>query len=214
MGITCSLLGHAFEETEIERERTEQGDEVVTVVREVERCGRCGEERVVSENTEVTAVVEPEEVAADEADGDGDDGERPDPAAGESAGEEFEPPDDPAEEDAEILEDEGRSERAPGQWPDEDEPFDPGRLADEPESEPESAVEHVEEAGPDEATAVGDADDPPEEPLDQLGRVGEESAAYVCPDCGFTTEAATSSLRKGDSCPECQVGWLQVERNP
>jgi hypothetical protein len=62
MGLKCSLFGHAFEPADIEREREEQGNEVVTVVRELERCIRCGKERVTSETTEVTAVVDADEV--------------------------------------------------------------------------------------------------------------------------------------------------------
>lgn len=65
MGLKCSLLGHSFEAADVEREREEQGSEVVTVVREIERCSRCGAERVVSENTEVTAVVDAEDVGLD-----------------------------------------------------------------------------------------------------------------------------------------------------
>ncbi|MFC5278275.1 hypothetical protein ACFPM1_05795 [Halorubrum rubrum] len=55
MGIRC-LLGHDFSEPEIEREREEDGEEVVTTVREVKTCDRCGETQVVSENTEVTTM--------------------------------------------------------------------------------------------------------------------------------------------------------------
>ena len=66
MGLKCSLLGHAYEPAGVERDREEQGSEVVTVVRELERCRRCDAERVVSESTEVTAVVEPEDVGLDE----------------------------------------------------------------------------------------------------------------------------------------------------
>ena len=58
MGLQCSILGHAFEDAGVEREREEQGSEVVTTEREIERCRRCGAERVVAENTEVTAVVD------------------------------------------------------------------------------------------------------------------------------------------------------------
>lgn len=69
MGLKCSLLGHSFEPADVEREREEQGSEVVTTVRELERCHRCGKERVVSESTEVTAVVDAGDVAVDEDDG-------------------------------------------------------------------------------------------------------------------------------------------------
>ena len=55
MGLRC-LLGHDFDEPEVEREREEDGNEVVTTVREVKTCARCGETQVVSENTEVTTM--------------------------------------------------------------------------------------------------------------------------------------------------------------
>jgi len=55
MGLRC-LLSHDFGEPELEREREEQGNEVVITVNEVKTCTRCGERRVVSENTEVTSI--------------------------------------------------------------------------------------------------------------------------------------------------------------
>ena len=54
MSLRCSLLGHEYGESEIERDREERGDEVVLSVTELERCVRCGNARVISENTEVT----------------------------------------------------------------------------------------------------------------------------------------------------------------
>jgi len=56
MSLRCSLLGHAYGDTEIEREREEQGSEVVVTVREFEECQRCGERSVVTENKEITAI--------------------------------------------------------------------------------------------------------------------------------------------------------------
>lgn len=55
MGFRC-LLSHDFGEPELEREREEQGNEVVITVNEVKTCVRCGERRIVSENTEVTSI--------------------------------------------------------------------------------------------------------------------------------------------------------------
>lgn len=237
MGIKCSLLGHAYAEADVERERTEQGDEVITVVREVERCTRCGVERVVSENTEVTAVVDPDEVDAEATAGDAEpvETEAEDPADGEAMSsivdradvsadddstpeeEAFEPPDDPAEEDAEILKGGGEQEREPGQWPEDEEPFDPDGLASESaeelEPDPEPAVEPVAEPTDENSGDASEDGDAPSEPQASLGGVGMEDADYVCPECGFAAAAATSSLREGDACPECGVGWLQVERN-
>ncbi|MFC7214335.1 hypothetical protein ACFQO4_09635 [Saliphagus sp. GCM10025334] len=56
MALRCSLLGHDFDETEVDREREERGSEVVVTVTEYQRCQRCGEKNVTSENTEVTAL--------------------------------------------------------------------------------------------------------------------------------------------------------------
>ncbi|WP_115864705.1 DUF7093 family protein [Halorussus litoreus] len=59
MSLRCSLLGHSYGEAEIEREREEQGSEVVVTVREFEECERCGDQNVLSENKEVTALESP-----------------------------------------------------------------------------------------------------------------------------------------------------------
>jgi predicted RNA-binding Zn-ribbon protein involved in translation (DUF1610 family) len=70
MGLRC-LLGHDFDEPELQREREEEGDEVVTTVKEVKTCARCGETQIVSENTEVTTMEQlADEAAADAAGGD------------------------------------------------------------------------------------------------------------------------------------------------
>jgi len=164
MGIKCSLFGHTFGEATVERDREEQGSEVVITIREVESCTRCGEIRVVSENKEVTSLETPENVGAPaEAATDGEPESGAVDASGTedvedtavteagtaaSAGEEeavtggavtgeF----DPASEDAEILDDAG-SDRAPGEWPGDadadegdEEAFDQFEY-DNPEAEP------------------------------------------------------------------------------
>ena len=56
MSLRCSLLGHSYGDAEIEREREEQGSEVVVTVREFEECERCGDRKIVTENKEVTAL--------------------------------------------------------------------------------------------------------------------------------------------------------------
>lgn len=67
MGLKCSVLGHKFGDATVERDREEQGSEVVITIREIEACRRCEEERVVSENKEVTTLETPDEPAgADE----------------------------------------------------------------------------------------------------------------------------------------------------
>ncbi|ELZ01613.1 hypothetical protein C482_06162 [Natrialba chahannaoensis JCM 10990] len=56
MVLRCSLLGHDYGESEVEREREERGSEVVVTVQEYEECVRCGDRHVISENTEVTSL--------------------------------------------------------------------------------------------------------------------------------------------------------------
>ncbi|MEY7848921.1 hypothetical protein AB7C87_06905 [Natrarchaeobius sp. A-rgal3] len=73
MVLRCSLLGHAYGEPEVQREREERGSEVVVTVQEFEECARCGERNVISENTEVKSLVT-----------DSDDRSRPDDSEPES----------------------------------------------------------------------------------------------------------------------------------
>ncbi|MFT4883857.1 MAG: hypothetical protein ACI8U4_001370 [Natronomonas sp.] len=148
MGLKCSILGHAFEPTGTETERQQQGSEVVTVVRELEECTRCGEERVVSETTEVTTVVDADDVDIDEgattADIDG--GAGSDAPDGTTEGGAFDGVVDRSmgEEDAEVLDDTEDEE------------------ADEAAAEAAAAVDELAEApDEDEEPAIEDRD--PEE---------------------------------------------------
>lgn len=61
MGLRCSLLGHDYGDSEVEREREEQGNEVVVTIRAEQTCTRCGKTKLVSENKEVTAITGPTE---------------------------------------------------------------------------------------------------------------------------------------------------------
>ena len=64
MGLKCSVLGHAYGETTVERDREERGSEVVITIRELETCDRCGDTRIVTENKEVTTIETPDEEPA------------------------------------------------------------------------------------------------------------------------------------------------------
>ncbi|MDL5361810.1 hypothetical protein [Halalkalicoccus sp. NIPERK01] len=144
MSLRCSLLGHEYGESEIERDREERGNEVVISVVELERCTRCGKARTISENTEVTQRSQPRprtaqpgparprpESESREADADpAGPGIEPRPEAGPEPGSDAGPRGDereptveadPATEDTEIIEDgiEGE-EREPGAWPEVD----------------------------------------------------------------------------------------------
>lgn len=67
MGFKCRLFGHTYGTPEVERSRTEDGDEVIITIRNVKRCTRCGDEQMVNQTKEVTSVRTPEEVGLDGA---------------------------------------------------------------------------------------------------------------------------------------------------
>jgi len=184
MSLTCSLLGHDFGDPEVEREREERGTEVVTSVREVSICQRCSKQRVISENTEVTSVLSPEDVEAEvdpgaESEDEGE-SETDAPSATEAeseAGNDEEPlhPNvddpiddgpvgDPEEEDDAVILTDDLSEREYGEWPAEPgqdyRPWDPDNLteSDDDESEP-TVAEVVGEAGSANAESGRDPDD-------------------------------------------------------
>jgi len=147
MGLRCSLLGHDYGETTTEREREEQGGEVVVVERELQECARCGSGKVLSENTEVrTLQATPD---ADDAESAAPEPETSEPSFSEpaetsvSAGTDSTgstPPEHAPsadEDDAVILEDEPGEDREPGQWPDEAQQEAMTETADTGEPEPE-----------------------------------------------------------------------------
>ncbi|WP_265109075.1 DUF7093 family protein [Halosolutus halophilus] len=149
MVMRCSLLGHDYGESEVEREREERGSEVVVTVQEYEECARCGNRHVVSENTEVTSLStgadadpRPDDPDADATDAQFIDAE----ADADVAGEDDEiavPTDengDPVTDDGEILEDEPadtRGDRGHGEWPDSDDVGPPIGAEREPEEWPD-----------------------------------------------------------------------------
>jgi hypothetical protein len=79
MSFKCSIFGHAYGDSEIERERDEEGNEVVTTIREIQTCKRCGETRVVSENKEVTTLETAADIVTEELDEDETKGSEPIP---------------------------------------------------------------------------------------------------------------------------------------
>lgn len=293
MVIRCSLLGHDYGESEVEREREERGSEVVVTLREIQECERCGSTTVVSENKEVTSL-EPPEPEPDPA-GTGSvsgvaDGlaernaaDRPGTAVGDEAAERagtefvdddgFEDamPQDPETDDGVILDeddaDEEPAERQYGQWPEpeerpaaadegesggegprawpevdgEDEGFDAGTVDDEvasvsfsggltPEAAEETATdddaEFIEAVDSDaqfsaqtptddELAGEGGHAHPADSPsgiTSAPSTPGEPSSddpgVFVCPRCDFVRDAAGSSLRAGDICPDCRRGYL------
>jgi len=69
MSLVCSLVGHDWGEKRVEEERDEARGQVAVTEREYRECTRCGERRVVSENTEVRPAADNEAVAEGGDDG-------------------------------------------------------------------------------------------------------------------------------------------------
>ncbi|WP_277540067.1 DUF7093 family protein [Haloarcula laminariae] len=279
MGLKCSVIGHKYGEAEVEREREEQGSEVVITIQERETCERCGKTRIVSENKEVTAIETPSDIAGDmideggpAADEDGDNSGEP--AAG-SASDETTPDDeapaapdeaesappsgetetddavvdavDPDADDAEILDDDGTgsgdselddpSTEVSVGGSEEPEPAldaEESAVATDPESDDGMIIDGDEDESPVDDREPGEW---PEEPSDdgdgwapETGESADDGTSeddespevepfggsavtvpegqFRCPECEFTTDVASSSLRAGDFCPECHKGAL------
>ncbi|ELZ09513.1 hypothetical protein C479_11865 [Halovivax asiaticus JCM 14624] len=208
MAVRCSLLGHDFGATEVEREREERGSEVVVTVTEYESCTRCGERTVISENTEVRGIEpadDPEPAtAAGAASESVDDATAPaestpaadsETPAGDSRPSEPEseplPTDEhgePITDDAEILDEpaaeptaEADRDRAHGAWPDSD---DVGQddASDKPTEWPAAASDE---------TAAPEAD-----PIDEGG-----SPEAVSTAADRETATATSGIQRAGTAP-------------
>ena len=106
MGLRCSLLGHDYGDSEVEREREEQGSEVVVTIREEQTCSRCGKTKLVSENKEVTSLAthgDPDDDGSGGFASSAAQGESDVPGADDGAGEEPSLPDEADGHDAEII---------------------------------------------------------------------------------------------------------------
>lgn len=141
MGLRC-LIGHDFGDLQTEEEHESRGDEEVITIREYRECARCGEQKVISENKEVTASkdltpnLQDAETAVDE--------QPPMPAGSTSgAGDEFE--NVSAEEDDGVILKDGVEEeevvRNRGEWPEREDTIEPEI---DPQSWPETNAEEDE----------------------------------------------------------------------
>ena len=276
MGLKCSVLGHKYGETTVEREREEQGSEVVITIQERETCERCGNTRIVSENKEVTAIETPSDIASDlvEDESESEPAETESPPEDEPADSAAEPADegtersdgwdsvddpveapgnagvsddggddepvDPSADDAEIIDDsdsEGSGDveldeptttvdvpDAESEEPVTEDETDPEKddgviLGEEAESE-STGNDRQPGEWPDEPGDDGDGWSPETMPVDtgtdddsgvkstSDSAVTVPEGEFACPECGFTTEVESTSLRAGDFCPECHKGSL------
>jgi len=235
MSFKCSVFGHAYGDSEIERNREEDGSEVVTTIKEKQTCKRCGESRIVSENKEVTTLETAADIVADDLEEEETETaaedveepakpspESPQPAAepAEPATEESEEPPIPDAETGEVVT-AGPEETAPPESttpPEEtvDPETDDGVILEE-EKEPEQPEREPGE-WPQETTEPED-DWEPETEVDPVleettveptgSAVTVPDGEFHCPECEFTTPVEESSLRAGDFCPECHRGSLE-----
>jgi len=241
MSLKCSILGHRFEDPVVERSRDESGSEVVITIQEIQTCGRCSHEQVVSENKEVTTLETPDDAAeVDAADEPAapDEPTAPDEPAvpDEQAAPEPEPT-PTREDDATVIEGEDpvveeAEPEAPtagagvaGSVGATDEADDDGIILeeasadDEADREPGQWPQEPEDDGPgwEPPTEPAPAAEPDPDPGPSVEPAGEAvtvpEGTFRCPSCGFTTPVEASSLREGDFCPECHTGTLAHERD-
>ncbi|WP_232700446.1 DUF7093 family protein [Halobacterium wangiae] len=221
MGLRCSLLGHDYGESFVERDREERGNEVVVTERELRECARCGAENVTTENTEVR-TLQPER----STDADTSQSSDPDPTPSEQTppeptepttdapGEEFTSPTDAIEQaetgpvttpdevegdDAVILEaDADDTDPRSEQW---DEPADPADADAVPEPSPDPADEDVEfvESSPSEVD-----DDPATQPDPEPDHqpATDAGAGTAAADAGTTSQSAGPAERARGEWPE------------
>jgi len=190
MGFKCRLFGHTYGNPEVERNRTEEGDEVVVTVRNVKRCERCGDEQMVNQTKEVTSVRTPDEVGLDAV---AEASAPPEPEAG-SDGRGSEAEDSPVTPVADPT-----AEAA-----------DPAETAVDPGAEPDvgpaagaaaSSVEDAADAAPADASGADDG-------WDEDAVVEAPDATAVEADAEPTAEAADDGWETGSD------DWDDVDPEP
>jgi hypothetical protein len=231
MGLKCSIFGCDYGEAEVEREREEDGNEVIVTIRETETCKRCGDVHLVSENKEVTTMETAADIVADDLEDDAD-SQSPTDTGGldDTPGRQDTPPasppadeqaSEPAIPDAETekavkMSDTDAVDTAETPSPEED---DAVILDDEDDDEDETEQEREPGQWPDEP----EDDDEWEQPTEAETTLEQETpditstgsavtvpeGDFYCPECEYTTPVESSSLREGDYCPECHRGSLR-----
>ena len=183
MVLRCSLLGHDFGDTEVEREREERGSEVVVTVQEFEACSRCGERNVISENTEVTTL-------AVETDTDSlPDDHEPEPTA---------PPLEPdataettAETDAAFVDADDPVAESNAEFVDAD--------ADDSDSGTDAARLDTDDPAVESDAEFIDADEPDSEPEAEAELIDDDDTAATPPDRSAATTAPVETAATDDT---------------
>ncbi|WP_096394181.1 hypothetical protein [Halorubrum trapanicum] len=223
MGLRC-LLGHDFGEPELRREREEDGDEVVTTVKEVKTCARCGETQIVSENTEVTTMEQLADEAAANAAGESDAGAAatPEGGSGPSPAEGTTPDAASGTVDAD---DAGTGaggltlDEEPGAGSDDavildDGADDEGTEAADGEASPEAGDAPADASEPPDAAGASDASggpDPADEDAELLDAGEESASASSASAASSTTDAAPESVSSDETDAESDDGVILDE---
>ncbi|MFC3960121.1 DUF7093 family protein [Halovivax cerinus] len=200
MAVRCSLLGHDFGATEVEREREERGSEVVVTVTEYEACTRCGTRNVKSENTEVRGL-DPEPVEPDPTDADPtgarDDIDVDPTKARDETDPEIDPSPDSAEEPATLDAEADDSDPEGLPTDDHGDPItDDAEILDDATDEPAREREHG--AWPD-SDDVGQPSPGSEEPAQwpEVGSDATDDPEQSTEDPAIETGAATVTSHQG-----------------
>jgi hypothetical protein len=238
MSLKCSLFGHRYGDSEVRRDREQDGSELVETIQEVKLCDRCGEQLVISETTEVTTVE-----AASDGETDTDAGsDDTAPAAGESpetprgAGNTSNSAGDAGSTPAGTSQTATGSGDTPGGPRGGDSAGTDGRDGPDPSEQemPPTRKDDavlIDEEGEEQpmtewpqngANGANDQQRPEWEPETELTTEGRPEqptrsssgltvpeGEFHCSECGFSTAVESSSLREGDFCPECHRGALE-----
>ena len=199
MSIKCSLLGHDFGETAVEREREEDGSEVVITITELETCTRCGETRVVSENKEVTTMETPDDArqgGGSDADAGGTSPSTGGTGSSSGSGADYDPDGD----DAEILDDDGGETDAQAQ----------ARGATIPDAEADAPADAAAADAPADAAAADAPADVDPDPEDDAVIIDGDAPAEAGDDAtgdGATGEWPEETEATGDVAGDPMDEW-------
>lgn len=217
MDIRCSILGHDYRETEVEREREERGDEEVITLREIRECGRCGRRDLVSENKHVRAIVD----ESDESPSSDDKPADPTPTPADDAADTGEVIDtagrerDRGEWPAYESESEGGPENDPSGWPDhDDDAVDEGYSAEQSDGEAPPVdfsggltPDATDETPQDDGSEIIEAESEPDEPTpypDHPGDDGDDEPSEMARADTVGSDAAISEYVDLEYfCPNC-----------
>ena len=199
MGLKCRLFGHTYGNPEVERSRKEEGDEVVVTIRNLKRCERCGDEKMVNQTKEVTSVRTPEEVGLDA-------GESASPTPDPATGGDTDPPTGP-ESPVTPVESEPTPAGEPAHEPDATVGGDAEPTVETPNELPGDAIDDSTVVDP-----VGDATDVQPESTDHPRADGEwdEDAVVGEPDAhagAAAPEPSAADERDEGVDSENDGGW-------